>query len=228
MTGARRTGSGGGPARWGWAIAGALLVALLAGCAPLGQSVGDVKVRPTSVTPGLPVAAAATLTPPPPVVLPSPTLVPPTPVPNRRVTEIFDLGQLSVAVTRVQRFRGADRCPGEAQALEVEYRFTNRGQETMGVDFIDSTLLDSQGRTLRPSNIHLREVRDVLPGYSERMSYLFCILPDSSSLSLVVAPAMYRGFERLPGPRAIVELEPVGAALPILPRPTAAPTVPPR
>lgn len=227
MTGTMRPWRARGLARWHRLIAGGLLAVALAGCAPLGQT-PDVKVRPTSVTPALPVAAAATLTPPPPIALPSPTPPPPTPQPNRRITEVFDLGQLSLSVTRVQRFRGVDRCPGDSQALEVEYRFTNRSQETLGVDFIDSTVLDSQGRTLRPASIQLREVRDVLPGYSERMAYLFCVLPDSTNLTLIVAPATYRGFERLQGPRAIVELEPTGTVLPLLPRITPAPTAPPR
>jgi hypothetical protein len=186
-------------------------------------------VRTPSATTGLPVVAAATLTPPPAVVLPSPTPTPmATPQPNRQVSELIELGQLTVAVTRIQRFRGADRCPGEAQALEVDYQFTNRSQETMGVDFIDSTLLDRQGRTLRPASIHLREVRDVLPGYSDRMTYLFCVLPDSSGLTLLVAPATSRGFDRQPGPRALVDLEPAGISPPLLPRLTPAPTAPPR
>lgn len=210
-----------------WPVAAGLLVLALAACAPLGN-VPELKMRTPAPGGGLPVAVAATLTPLP-VVLPTLTPTPlPTPQPNRRLNEPIELGQLTVTVTRAQRYRSAERCPSESQAVEIDYRFTNRGQETLGIDFIDSMLEDRQGRTLRPANIHLREVRDVLPGFTERMTYLFCILPDSSGLALVVAPAMYRGFERQPGPRAIVDLEPVGATLPIVPRATPAPTQPPR
>jgi hypothetical protein len=56
------------------------------------------------------------------------------------------------------------------------------------------------------------------------MTYIFCILPDSTALTLIVAPAVYRGFERQPATRAIVDLEPDGVPLPLAPRPTVAPT----
>jgi hypothetical protein len=210
----------------GWLPAACCLLLALAACAPLGNT-PELKVRTPAPGSGPPVAAAATLTPPP-VVLPTLTPTPLPPQPNRRLNEPIELGQLTVTVTRAQRYRSAERCPADSQAVEIDYRVTNRSRETIGVDFIDSVLEDRQGRMLRPANIHLREVRDVLPGFTERMTYLFCILPDSSGLALLVAPAAYRGFERQPGPRATVDLEPEGVVLPIIPRATPAPTQPPR